>query len=274
MKGKDGPVRMESPPRDDVADVLRKRGRCLEALVAGPRSKRDLRDAFDIPRSTLDRAIRELEDAGLVEAAGPGYRATAFGRVAHRAHEEYLASLGAACDAADVLWALPPDTALDHAFLDGATVCESSPFAPDNVVETLFESVGDADHVRGVAPIAMTGYTEEFRDRALAGGGRLTLVLAEGVVETLERAQETEWNETVAHADVTLHRAAVPFEFGLWLADAREAGVVVYTDTGIRGIVRNDSAAALAWAEEQYERAVRSATPLDRESPPSTATDD
>lgn len=48
--------------------------------------------------------------------------------------------------------------------------------------------------------------------------------------------------------------------------DDAEAGVVVYTDTGIRGVAVNDTEEALAWAREQYGRVVERAevvTPQD-----------
>jgi DNA-binding transcriptional ArsR family regulator len=252
----------ETPTVDEVADVLRKRWRCLAALVSTPRAKRDLGEELDMPRSTLDRAIRELEGAGLVEAAGGGYRATAFGRVAHRVHGTYRSRLDDACAAAGVLSSLPPGTPLNDEFLAGASVSESSPFAPDSVVEALFESVAAADHVRGVAPTALTGHTSEFRESALAGGGRLTLVCAPELVETLERADAEEWHETLAHDRVETFEAEVPFGFGLWIVDDDEAGVVVYTETGIKAILRNDSEAAVAWAEAQYDRVADGATRL------------
>lgn len=265
------PMAPTDPETDAVAEALRKRGDCLAALVATPRSKRDLGEALEMPRSTLDRAVRELEDAGLIETDGGGYRATALGHVASRVHAEYRSALADACAAADVLADLPPETPLGREFLEDAAVSESAPFAPDGVVDELFASVADADHVRGVAPVALTGHTDEFHERALAGGGRLTLVLSSAVVETLRETDS--WEDNLQADGMTVSEADVPFSFGLWLTDA-EAGVVVYTDTGIRAVLRNDTDAALAWAEAQYDRVARTATPLGpgtAEHPPGSA---
>jgi hypothetical protein len=257
----------DAPAVEDVADVLRKRWRCLDALVSAPRAKRDLGDELDMPRSTLDRSIRELEGAKLVEPAGGGYRATTFGKVAHRVHRRYRSGLADACAAADVLASLPRDTPLDETFLEGASVSEASPFAPDSVVEALFDSVAAADHVRGVAPTALTGHTTGFREHALAGGARMTLVCSPELVETLEHTDTEEWDRTLGHDRVETLQAEVPYSFGLWLVDDDEAGVVVYTETGIKAVLRNDSEAAVAWAEAQYERAAADAVPVARGVP-------
>jgi hypothetical protein len=50
------------------------------------------------------------------------------------------------------------------------------------------------------------------------------------------------------------YRADVPVSYGLWVADDDNAGVVIYSDGGIAGIIVNDSPAAIAWARDLYEQ--------------------
>jgi hypothetical protein len=145
-------------------------------------------------------------------------------------------------------------------FLRGARVVESEPYAPDGVVAELLESVRNAEVVRGVAPVAMTGHTDEFRTVATEGDGRLELVFAPAVFDHLAGAQTEGLLDAIESPAVDFYLGEVPFSFGLWLADDREAGVVVYDETGIRGIIANDSEAAVRWARDQYERVARTAS--------------
>jgi predicted transcriptional regulator len=248
--------------RGKVEDVLAKRGETLRALLEEPRAKRDLVDALDIPRSTLDRAVRELETAGLVEYRDGVYRPTLFGRTALETHEAYRRSLDDLASAADVVAPLPPDSPLDRTFLVGAEVVASAPHMPDQVVGRLIESVGDADRIRGVAPVGMDGHLDAFRDATTTRPGGLELVLTPELFDHIARTRPEETLDTIETGRATLFRTEVPFRFGLWLADDREAGVVVYTDTGIRGVLVNDAEPAVEWALDLYERVQGGAEPV------------
>ncbi|MCG1008357.1 transcriptional regulator FilR1 domain-containing protein [Halorubrum lacusprofundi] len=59
-----------------------------------------------------------------------------------------------------------------------------------------------------------------------------------------------------------LCRTSIPFSFGLWIVDSEEAGIIIFTEQGIRGILMNDTDDALTWATNQYERAKQDADPI------------
>ena len=61
-------------------EVLLQRVEVLERLVEGPSYRRDLSDELGVSRSTIDRAVRELEELQFVENCRDGVRATAAGR--------------------------------------------------------------------------------------------------------------------------------------------------------------------------------------------------
>jgi len=54
---------MSGPANDELATVLLKRYECLNALINHPQAKPELVDTLDMPRSTLDDVVRELEQA-------------------------------------------------------------------------------------------------------------------------------------------------------------------------------------------------------------------
>ena len=51
----------------DIVDVLLDRSDVVESLLEEPKSKRDLVEDTDVSRSTVDRATKELETAGLID---------------------------------------------------------------------------------------------------------------------------------------------------------------------------------------------------------------
>jgi predicted transcriptional regulator len=253
---------MTSSDPDTLADVLAKRRGPLRALLEEPRDKRDLVTALDIPRSTLDRAIRELEGLGLVEYDGGVYRPTLFGRTALEEHDRYRRTLSDLADAKNVLEPLSVDSPLGREFLEGATALASMPHAPDGIVQELMRSVRSAKLVRGVAPVALTGHTGSFQEAATENDGRLELVMTEEVFELLAETQGESVVEAIETGQVDFYRGSIPFRFGLWITDD-EAGVAVYTGTGIRGVLLNNDEQAVEWATELYDRTRQSAEPVD-----------
>ncbi|WP_435124599.1 helix-turn-helix transcriptional regulator [Halobaculum sp. D14] len=245
---------MNGADTETVADVLAKRRDCLDALADGPVEKRDLVDRLDTPRTTLDRAVGELTDVGLAEAANGGYRATTFGREALAVHDDYRSRLGGLTDAAELLDALPADTALCADFLDGADVHLSCPDAPDGVVDVLLDSVSDDARIRGVAPVALTGHVESFGDAAGGGAEPPELVVTPGVLDHLVETLGDGVKQSVRDGEMRLRCGRVPARFGLWLTGDDQAGVVVYTDTGVRGVALNDDEDAVEWARDRFAR--------------------
>ncbi|MDS0299484.1 hypothetical protein NDI76_12100 [Halogeometricum sp. S1BR25-6] len=226
----------------------------LRALVRGPLNKPELTEAVDSSRSTVDRAIRELVDAGLVGRADGRYEATLAGRSALDAVEAFHDRMHGVESAAGVLSHLGPDEPINPDFLAGADVHVATPEMPDGVVERLFDSVEAATHLRGIAPVALSGHLNGFYEAARSNDARVEMLIDADVLDSLVATAST--RETLLaqlrKERVTILRGEVPFSFGLWLTEA-EAGVVVYSDTGVRGVIINDDAEACAWAETIFE---------------------
>lgn len=254
---------MGAATTDDVADVLDRRYRVLRALASEPASKRTLEERLGVSRSTVDRAIRDLESHLLVGYEGRQYHLTPAGRYGLSVHEEAAERLSALAEASDVLASLGCDTPLDADFVVGAEVVRASPPTPDAVVSRLLRSVEGADHVDGVAPVALMGHLDSFHEEVTAGGGSARMLLERELLDSLLAAEGEPIRRGVDDPMIRLEGATIPFEFGLWLADDREAGVVVYTETGVRAVLVNDDPTAVAWAREQFERVAETATPLD-----------
>jgi hypothetical protein len=212
-----------------------------------------------VPRTTLDRGIRELVDAGLAERADGGVRATAVGANALEAHDRYRARLDGLARGGPLFDALPEDTPLDGRFLAGASISEPDPNVPDGVVERLFESVRSADAVYGVAPAALTGHLDTVDDKATAGGTVPRMVATPAVLDHLVDRRGERFAADLRDGAFEFFCDRVEISFGLWIAEYDEtddeAGLVAYTDTGVGGVAVNDAPEAVEWARERFDRA-------------------
>lgn len=258
---------MSEVTTDDLADALGGRHRVLRALASEPASKRTLEDRLSVSRSTVDRAIRDLQSNSLVAYEDRAYHLTAAGRYGLSAHETAADRLAALAEMSDDLTALSHGTPLEAAFLVDAEVIRPSRRTPDAVVSRLLGSVRRADHVDGVAPVALMGHLTPFYAEATADGGTMRMLLEGDLFDELVTDDDEPLRRGIDDPDVSLERATVPFEFGLWIAERgdvdEEAGVVIYTETGVKAVVVNDDPTARSWAREQFERVAETALPFE-----------
>ncbi|ELZ10167.1 hypothetical protein C478_14772 [Natrinema thermotolerans DSM 11552] len=251
------------PDTDTLAAVLNARHACLRALIDRPQAKRDLVETLEIPRSTLDDIVRELEDAGLVEYRDGTWSPTHIGRLAHRAHREYLERLECLIDVAPVLGELDPESEIGWAVIDGADVHETHPHVPDAVMPTVLDHVEAATTVRIVTPRLVAGYGDELYRRGVAGqNASIELIVPPAVDDWIRSEHSVVATELFDDPAVDAFRASIPFSVGIWMFDDVRAGVTVFTERGIAGLIVTDTPAALTWAEQRYESVKQAAEPV------------
>ncbi|UVE50270.1 hypothetical protein KU306_15435 [Haloferax larsenii] len=242
------------PNGNSLSQLLVRRETFIRALAAQPRDKRTLAADLDTSRSTVDRVVRECVNAGIVEQDGGVYELTLTGQCALEVFDRFERATRGVEDAHDLLAMLPADAPLDPVFLSGADVYTSTPELPDSVLQRLFESIENAGHLCGVAPVALAGQLRPYYEAATAGGTTVEMVIDTELFDRLLATPDSRAviAEQLENDAVDIYRTPVPFGFGLWVTE-RDAGIVVYTDTGVGGIARNDHEGALAWATDLFE---------------------
>jgi len=109
----------------------------------------------------------------------------------------------------------------------------------------------------------MAGYAEPFYRTATVGSdAQLEIVLPLETFERLQSLHPNLTNRAMTDDDITLYHADIPVTFSLWIADDDHAGLIVYADQGVQGILINDTDDALNWATNQYDRIQKDADPL------------
>jgi len=242
--------------RTDHADVVAKRRDVLSAL-ATPTRKPELVDQLSASRSTVDRAVEELQDAGLVDQEGSSYVATYAGREALSAYESYLDRVDALTAAQPVLAPLPPTVDVDPAALQGAEVVQSTPAAPDSPLEANVDLLQSARTLRATSPFIMPRYFEALDNLVEGFGTDIELVYTREALDALESAYGDVKARLEATDGVHICVTDETIPYIVWTAevpDGTVSGLIVHDDTGVVGVVNNETDAMNEWARSAYER--------------------
>ncbi|ADJ14193.1 transcriptional regulator-like protein [Halalkalicoccus jeotgali B3] len=228
----------------------------LECLGDGPREKRGLTERLDVSRQTVDRSVRELEAAALVERADEGYRLTLVGNLAYREFESLLERYDRLRLARDLLAYLPPETGLDVDCLLGAEVVHAGHPMPHEPVRELERLVESAAHLVGYSPIAFPQYVSLFYEQITRTDTEIELFLDAPLVEQLRSKYDEKLREGLAAPNFTLYRLSESLcpNMGILIADGTTVWIGIYDETGnVRGSITTEADSALAWARTHLD---------------------
>jgi predicted transcriptional regulator len=252
-----------------MLDIARKRRAFLERLAATPAWKRDLIDDLGRSRSTVDRAVASLVDAGLVERTDAGFVTTYSGRLMLDQVREAAAVVDTVADAAGTLNHLPTDIPREGRFFDGATIVSMEERSPAAVLRGITEVASEADRFRGAAFVAND---ERFIDTLFgrsveAGPLEVEFLVTEPLAAWMSDAYADRVRAIVGsdHADVHVVES-LPHAF--YLAE-RDSGTTAYLGVhgdhdNFVGYVENDSRAAVEWVAARWAAHRGAATPFER----------
>lgn len=248
----------------EVVGVVNRRLELLAALEER-QHKRDLLEELDVSRSTLDRAVRELETLGLV-ARDDGYQLTATGRLVCELFEGFLADLEDVAAAGDLLRPLPPDVPLSPVLLRGATVEEAEPPSPVRAFAPIDDLIADCDRARGFA-VAATRPVDllDRLERRVADGARFEWLFTPEMADYLRETHAERLATLRDSGRFDAHvREGLPYGLGLVVVgDRHYTYVTLYDDDHtVRGAIVNDGIEAYSWAEHVYRSYREDATPM------------
>lgn len=237
---------------DRVIETIARRADLFAALQDGPRRKRDLVAELPVSRSTVDRAIRELETAGLLRRHQGRVTLTLAGDLALAEYQMFREGLDGVSEAWPILDPVGPDTDLILDLFRGAEMVGVRRHAPHRPVQALKEFLTGADRIRGVASAVLPDYVDVYSRQILQEGTEVDLVVSKPVLETLLAEYRSDLEAALETGRLHLREAGTSPPFSTIVADSRVpvVGVVVYGDSGTNGFIRNDSREAVTWAKE------------------------
>lgn len=263
---------MSSPERT-LLKRLSRRTQLIERIREGVVDKRALTERLDVSRATIDRAVRELESAGVIERTGEGYALTLVGELAYAEFRRLLDRFETISRARELLSLLPREFEIDPAVLDDAEIVLAEQPMPHEPLERFEELLEEHDRTTVYSPIGFPTSISAVHHQITETETELELFLDERLVERLRTDYEGGFRDVLGAENATLRQ--LPPERGLdvMLAsfDDRIVWIGVYdADGDVRGAITLESDRALEWARERFGRCREAG----REVPPSSEGED
>lgn len=249
---------MSPPPTTELVGVLVSRWDFLDALREQPRSKSELETSLGVSRSTVNRAVNELTKVDLIKRVPTtGYRITAFGELIY-----HLCAAAGEClegiQAAHALGSTLPTGEYGEAFaFHEAEVIQPGSHDTDRPLCQFLTCLQETDRFKGFSPKVNARYVEVFHDCILNGGMATEIVTTLGVVNVLTATYAEPFSEVLATDEFTMYTVDDQLPFGLTIFEQngeQQMGLLLYDASGVCGFIRNDSMAAVGWADQLYER--------------------
>ncbi|ELZ01694.1 transcriptional regulator [Natrialba chahannaoensis JCM 10990] len=254
------------PPTADVVETVSRRRELLEALAAGPQRKRDLVEQLACSRSTVDRAIRELERFEFIERAESGYRLTAAGQLVFEEFSRTTETFAAIGEASQVLAAIPREAPMSPAFLKDATVSEPKPHAPNAPLQELAASFETATRVRGTSAAERLPETRDrLYHRSIEEDLSVEAILTPDLADFLFKSYPGQAYGVLNHGDFEIYEIeSLPYELTIVeQPEGCQLFLFALNDRAeIEGVIKNDTQAALEWAESVFDELRAAASPL------------
>lgn len=249
--------------RGDEIEVLIKRLEILDRLCWSPAYIRDLVDDTDHSRSTINRALNDLESLRLVERGERGIQATPVGRLTRNQVRTFLADLDDIMSAEAVLGSLPFETEITPEAIAGCEAFLASDPAPYRPLERINDDLLEATSYRALIPsLQDPRHVRLLYEHVVIDENPASLVISEGVFRALQEEFPRQM-AAMARTDVfSLYVGDVP-SYGLGLLGRRESSgqptkvalyLVVLDESGsIHGLIVNDAEDAVQWGHDRYE---------------------
>jgi DNA-binding transcriptional ArsR family regulator len=248
---------------ENLVDVAGRREAILDLLRDGPAAKRDVIDATGRSRSTVDRAIESLVDAGLVVARDGGYETTCAGVLALEARRAYESEARAIAEAAPALEPLWKETPISRSFVRAASVLLVETSRTADAQTRLQRAVENAGAVRlALSTVPGEAFLQSLEETAVEAGVPVTLVYDAELFEAVARERPSWLRRLVLDGEARVQTGEVP-EFGLLLTDGpdgRAATLQTYDEGRLHAVLQADADPAVLWADETIDGLVEAAT--------------
>lgn len=238
--------------------VLGRRLDLLRRLRESPAPKRDLIDDLDQSRSTVDRAVSELEGVDLVERAEGGIALTTGGRVMLEWFETFQEGFDDVVDAQQVLAPLPGDADIGPPAVVGGDALLADAPTSYRPTERLHDALADAERYRAALPsLDDPRHVRLLYEHVVTRDRPAEVVVPPGLLQTF-REEFPRRSSVLADSDgFDLLVGEVP-PFALALVDSEgrtmpSVYVLVFTESGaVHGGLVNRSPSAVRWGEDRY----------------------
>jgi predicted transcriptional regulator len=252
--------------RDDgggpLATFWRRRG-VLAAVDGTTRSA--VADRADVSRSTVDRAVSDLVDAGLVRVTGDRCRRTAAGELLLTEFARTAGTVRSATGAAAALSVFPGSAEMDPAMLADAEVIRSGTDGADPV-DRFVADAETADELYLYAAFVVDRVVERYRRRIVDEGLSVAVAVAEEGLGRLVAGHRDGLRQLVAADGLEMRRSRRVLPYSVQVTDPDDPGRATASVLAVDGtesaFLGTTDPEAVEWAFGTFERAWERADPL------------
>jgi predicted transcriptional regulator len=247
----------ESVPSNQLRDTLHKRAEVLDALSKRLQTKPELVETLDLSRSTIDRAVRDLEDADCVRRTDGEYHLTPLGRVSLDKHREYAETVDGLFRSETIINSLPKHACIDEAFLRRVDVYSADPKAPESALKPVLDKLKGPENIYGLAPVVLSIYTDVFERLVEDPQFQAEVIVHEAALDSLVEFHRERIRKLAERDSFDFHVTDRTIPYALWIVERATnpiAGITVHDNGGIRGLLMNDTTEAVEWARSQYDK--------------------
>ena len=249
-------------------DLVTRRHDYLETLERTPRTKAELETVLGDSRSTVNRAVAELVEAGLVEDHMGQCQLTLAGRLAAEAVRTFREQTEGVMAGAELFDSLDPGLDVGLEMTTGATVWPalgSRPYRAFHAFERLIE---EAEDIRGsVRTFANPRARELFDDALMNRGVPVEFYIDETLFDEIRDEFADAFDRWVGGGTFAGFVAPDCPRYTMLvseLPEGRHAGIALYSVEGeFHGVLINEREAAVEWAEAKLDETAAGAIPLD-----------
>jgi|AntDeeMinimDraft_5_1070356.scaffolds.fasta_scaffold00266_38 predicted transcriptional regulator len=240
----------------DLVPLL-KRASMLEALLAEPRTTRELEHELSASRSTIHRATAAFVERGLLTDTDDGVVLTPMGRVLAREVVRFRDRAETAHRLAVLFDEETSDAELPLSDLTDARVVEPSPRRPYVVLETILDRIRSAESIRLISAVASPLYLDALAERVDAGA-TVDAIFPREVVEILFSEYGDLSREMAREGPLTVRiHDGCPFD--LFVFDDAMGIASHQRNGGLEGFVECEDQNAVAWARERFQQCANEA---------------
>jgi predicted transcriptional regulator len=253
------------PEIDDVMALVANRIDLLSLLEGTRLRKREIVDELDHSRSTVNRAITTLADAGLVDDAPRGCQTTFVGSLMADQYREYEDTVSDIVRARDVLTPLPAVADLPPTVLTGAEIVTPEGPRPYHAVEEVLQRPGADGRLRVYVPAFSNPRSFELAKR-LVRTFPVEIVFTDELLAELNPDFTDEVEALLELERFAGYRTADGPRYTLAIADSEsgsEGVIVTHTEErNLGGVIVTSDADALDWMERRYSEIRAASEPL------------
>jgi predicted transcriptional regulator len=245
--------------RTRAHEVVVKRSDVLSALTDGALRKPELVERLGVSRSTVDRAVRELESYGLVARTAEGVALVGSGRLVGELVDSFERRLSEVTQLQTLLefvdeteeFTVPIDV------FEGGDVYMNDSYRDDNVASEIPHRVRNAVRIDAVSKtISSTRSAKALYDAVVDRGVDYRGVYAVSVASFIQAwgSEQRRAMAATGNYEAFVTERDVPVSvFNFTFSEGDEVAVFVYDDrSNLLGVVVNDDPAAIEWGREVY----------------------